>query len=285
MSRVCVVVPCYNEAQRLDAGAFQRFLRAHDQVRFLFVDDGSRDATWERLQDLRKTAPSQVDALRLPTNQGKAEAVRQGMLAGLAGSAEYLGFWDADLATPLEVLPEFWSVLDRRPACEVVLGARVPLLGHAVLRNPLRRFLGRLLACLTWPALGFVPADTQCGAKLFRVTARTRSLFATQFQARWIFDIEVLARLRSLANSDLNSTFPWPHMLYELPLEMWQEKAGSKLRRRDFVIAFCDLLQITWTYGIRGWKNAVVADSAPRPSPTLRPTSRRATEPLKSSGT
>jgi GT2 family glycosyltransferase len=64
-----------------------------------------------------------VSDTRQDDNMGKAEAVRQGMLAAFAGGAELAGYWDADLATPLDAIGDFVSALDSDPGVDVVLGA------------------------------------------------------------------------------------------------------------------------------------------------------------------
>jgi hypothetical protein len=55
--RLVLVVPCYNEEQRLDTAAFEGFAAARPEVRFVMVNDGSRDGTLARLEQLR-CAPS-----------------------------------------------------------------------------------------------------------------------------------------------------------------------------------------------------------------------------------
>src|SRR3954451_13291643 len=57
MRDTAVVVPCYNEAERLDVGAFREFARSHTDVFFLFVNDGSTDRTQELLEDLHHHDP------------------------------------------------------------------------------------------------------------------------------------------------------------------------------------------------------------------------------------
>jgi glycosyltransferase involved in cell wall biosynthesis len=120
-----VVVPCYNEALRLNVRAFTQFRLSGNWVEFLFVNDGSEDATLETLQQARCGSPDTIRVRDQQPNQGKAEAVRTGMLEALATGADFVGYWDADLATPLSELPGFLHVLEERPDVDVVLGSRV----------------------------------------------------------------------------------------------------------------------------------------------------------------
>src|SRR5437660_11898865 len=177
MSRLVLVVPCYNEEKRLDVAAF----RAFSGVEFLFVNDGSRDGTLRLLQSLRDSDPRRFDVLDLERNGGKAEAVRRGILAALDRGAELTGFWDADLATPLAELPGFLSIFEARPEIEMIFGARVRLLGREISRNPSRHYLGRVGATLISRTLGLAVYDTQCGAKLFRAGDALREVFSRPF--------------------------------------------------------------------------------------------------------
>ena len=89
---LALVVPCYNEAERLDPEAFLQFVATHPGVQLVLVDDGSQDATGEILERMRAAAPASVTTLRHSRNRGKAEAVRAGILAGLAQRATLVGF-------------------------------------------------------------------------------------------------------------------------------------------------------------------------------------------------
>src|SRR5688500_13310378 len=125
--RVAVVVPCYIEERRLDRQAFRDFALPGHDVRFLFVNGGSRDKTLRVLEEMRDTDPARFQVVNLPANKGKAEAVRQGFVAAMESSTDLVGFWDADLATPLGQLTSFLDVLERRPEIEMVFAARVRL--------------------------------------------------------------------------------------------------------------------------------------------------------------
>jgi glycosyltransferase involved in cell wall biosynthesis len=242
--RTTVVVPCYNEARRLDAAGFLGPLDARPWLRLLFVDDGSTDDTGAVLERLRDARPDRIELLRLERNSGKAEAVRRGVLDAAATDAELLGYWDADLATPLPELDAMAARLVRRDAY-MVMGARLPLLGSDVSRSPARHLLAQGFVLATRLALGLPVNDTQCGAKLFRNDEVTREVFATRFAARWIFDVEILARLRALDRRDGTSIAS--RGVLEHPLDCWSEVGGSKLKTRDFLVAARDLLGVART--------------------------------------
>lgn len=250
MSRTIVVVPCFNEARRLNMRAIQDYGRRADGAELLFVDDGSRDETPELLAHLQGNHPRRFSYLHLARNGGKAEAVRQGMLLALQSAPDYVGFWDADLATPLVDIESFSRVLATKPHIELVIGTRMRLLGRQIDRRPLRYWLGRLFANAASLALGVRVFDTQCGAKLFRVTPAVRQLFERPFLTRWIFDVEILARIEQARRGAASP--PLRQIVYEFPLDRWQDVAGSSVKGGDFVKAAAELARIYWTYLRRG---------------------------------
>jgi glycosyltransferase involved in cell wall biosynthesis len=128
--RTRIVIPCYNEVARLKPDAFLDFAGEHPNISFLFVNDGSTDETARVLRELAMKLPGRLEVQELSRNAGKGEAVRQGMLHALATDAQYVGYWDADLATPLDAILSFVALLDERPGVGMVMGARVQLLGR-----------------------------------------------------------------------------------------------------------------------------------------------------------
>ena len=234
-----LVVPCYNEAARLDPEAFVRFLTTHPGVQMVLVDDGSVDGTGEILDRIRSAAPAAVTILRQPGNRGKGAAVRAGMLAALSAGARVIGFFDADLSTPLQAVDDFLAVLRTRPDVELVLGSRVMLMGRDIRRGPARHYLGRLFATAASHALDLPIYDTQCGAKMLRVNAATASLFDVPFRSRWVFDVELIARYLRLPAAPGEPSRRT--RIYELVLPTWHDKPGSKLQWVDFPRAMVDL--------------------------------------------
>ena len=246
MSRAIIVVPCHNEARRLNLRMIQDYGRRAGGAELLFVDDGSRDETPDLLAHLSHTNPQRFTWLHLAINSGKGEAVRQGVLAALDRTPDHVGFWDADLATPLSDIDGFCRVLDNRPSIDLVIGTRMRLLGHRIDRRPLRRVLGRLFATTASLALGLRVYDTQCGAKLFRATPQLGQLIGQPFLTRWIFDVELLARMKC-ARSTAHAV-PLGEAVYEYPLDAWRDVAGSTVRSADFVKATIEMARIYWTY-------------------------------------
>jgi glycosyltransferase involved in cell wall biosynthesis len=241
-----IVVPCYNEATRLRTEVFERFAAAHPDVRFIFVDDGSTDDTLRILHEVESRCPDSCVVLSMSRNRGKAEAVRAGMNHAFAEGATYAGYWDADLATPLEELPAFIADLDENPSLELLLGSRVRLLGRSIDRHASRHYLGRVSATAISLVLGLPVYDTQCGAKLFRVSPACRLLFDAPFESEWVFDVEILARmLRERADS---SSLPAEEVIREVPLWTWRDVAGSKVRPFDFFKSLFELWAIWRRY-------------------------------------
>ncbi len=232
--RRAVVVPCFNEARRLDGPAFLALLDDED-THAVFVDDGSTDDTRARLQALVDERPARATLLPLAHNVGKGEAVRRGMLAALQSGAEVVAFLDADLSTPVDELQRLLAVLEQDPRRVVVLGARVALLGSRIERRATRHYLGRVFATAASWALGLAVYDTQCGAKVFRAGNALREALADPFRSRWAFDVELLARLLPAIDAD---------GIVEVPLRRWRDVGGSHLTPRAAVTAGVDLVRI-----------------------------------------
>ena len=237
-----LVVPCYNEASRLRAPEFLGFVARHPTARLLFVDDGSADATMAVLQRMVQEAPAAIRAMRLETNRGKAEAVRRGLLDALDGNPALVGFWDADLSTPLSAIDDFLSVAAKFPSVELILGSRVLLMGRDIRRKASRHYLGRIFATAASLALDLPVYDTQCGAKVFRTTDALRRVLGTPFRSPWIFDVEILARYVGLPVDDGGG--PRRSRIYELTVPVWHDVPGSKLRAWDFLRSIAELVAI-----------------------------------------
>jgi dolichyl-phosphate beta-glucosyltransferase len=234
--KTIVAVPCYNEANRLRQQEFLPLL-AREGLELLFVDDGSTDDTAGLLRTIQRLDASRIHVLTLRQNGGKAEAVRQGMVRALALGAAFVAYMDADASTPAA---EMERLLDAIEHCDVdvVLGARVQLLGSDVRRHRWRHYLGRVFATAASLMLRLPVYDTQCGAKVFRDTPPLRAALREPFHSRWVFDVELLGRLLVGAGT---APLP-PERFLEIPLRNWRDVDGSKLGIPTMVRSGAELL-------------------------------------------
>lgn len=235
--RVTLVVPCFNEAARLDRGQVRALLDDAD-VSLVLVDDGSRDGTLQLLRDIARDEP-RARVLPMGENRGKGEAVRAGLNLALL-DADIVGYVDADFSAParemLRVVAALRAPSSPSQAIGVALGSRVALLGRRIERRAIRHYLGRVFATAASATLGLTVYDTQCGAKAFRVTPALRRALAAPFTSRWVFDVELLDRL-------LREGVP-EDAIIEVPLLEWRDVAGSKLHASAAPRAALDLARI-----------------------------------------
>jgi glycosyltransferase involved in cell wall biosynthesis len=248
MQSTVIVVPCYNEAGRFRAEAFHAAAQADSSLKFVLVDDGSKDDTRLVLERLAERKRSQFEVLSLAKNSGKAEAVRAGLQRAFELSPALVGYLDADLATPLGELAGLRACFDENSEVLAVLGSRVGLLGRNVVRSHQRHYLGRVFASVASLALGITIYDTQCGAKLFRNTGAIRQAFSAPFETRWTFDVELIARLGALANAGAIPALE--RSAAEHPLHTWQDVSGSKLGLKAAIGAGLDLAKLWVRYRV-----------------------------------
>ena len=227
--RMVLVMPCYNEAERLPVQRISEMLRANPWMSLVLVDDGSVDGTGDVLKQVAASNPERVHVLGLERNGGKGEAVRQGMLKAVAlyPDAQYAGFFDADLATPLEEAVHLLEgAQGARPV--LIMGSRVNLMGTTrITRSAKRHYIGRLFATLVSEMLKLPIYDTQCGAKLVRMD-RVHRLFQEPFITRWLFDVELIWRIVNLVGRAQAH-----EEIAEVPVRIWHEQGGSKVRWKD----------------------------------------------------
>jgi hypothetical protein len=178
-------------------------------------------------------------------NIGKAEAVRLGFLKAIDLGFYNIGFWDADLATPLDAIDKLCTLLEGKKVIAAI-GSRVKLLGYRVERKPLRHYLGRVFATFASLVLGLPIYDTQCGAKIFKNNSDLKKIFSTPFTVKWTFDVEILARFGVVLKNNGDGSLE--NYAIEHPLEKWTHIAGSKVKPLDFIMGAKELFKIYRTY-------------------------------------
>jgi dolichyl-phosphate beta-glucosyltransferase len=245
MPQVCLIVPCYNEEQRFDVAGFRSFVLSGEERSLCLVNDGSNDGTSRVLESIKQHAPTRVHVVTLESNQGKGEAVRKGILHALSVvKPDYVGYWDADGATPQEEVEGMLAVMAAHADCQIVLGSRWKRLGSRIERRAIRHGLGRVFATLASVTLSLPIYDSQCGAKIIR--AHTAAMLCAEpFITKWLFDLELLIRLRNSeptrgASDDISAI--------ETPLKLWRDVDGSRLRWSQMAAAPMDLWRIRSHY-------------------------------------
>lgn len=226
---VTIVVPLYNEAHRWDP-AYWRTLADLPTIRWLFVDDGSTDNTSDLVSVFTDSTHTQL--LSLHTNQGKGNAVRQGMLAAWENPGRGIGFLDGDGAfDPQDVQDLVARLTDSKAPggaiadWDSVWGSRVALAGRNIHRRSSRHYIGRIIATAISQGLPGVPYDTQCGFKIFAPTQALRHSIEDPFRTRWFFDVEILQRWIAFTGQ--------PMRIWEQPLMHWRDVPGSKITSRS----------------------------------------------------
>jgi len=234
---ISITIPCYNEEQRLDFTQLELLFR-EPRIQLVLVDDGSRDRTPALIEAFAEKQSGRVVARALERHRGKAEAVRHGLTYGIEQGAAYVGYLDADMATPPEEMFALIAAIEATGA-SVALGSRVRLLGYDIERRTARHYLGRLFATAASFVLDLPVYDTQCGAKMFRVTAPLRVAVKNPFVSRWGFDVELIDRLTHESDNPLQV-----RDFVEVPLRAWRDRQGSKLSRRAMARSALELASI-----------------------------------------
>ncbi len=225
-----IIIPAYNEADRLGAGLAEilRYLHAHTpDYELIIVDDGSTDDT-AAMVARAITGEPRARLIRYPENRGKGHAVRTGVLAS---RGDPVLFMDADLSTPLEEIPRLVRLLAE---ADVVIGSRGLPQAEIRQRPPVfRRLASAVFDQIKYTLVGLRRfRDTQCGFKGYRGPV-ARQLFALARVDRFMFDVEVLYLAEQAGLR-----------IVEMPVA-WADMPGSKVRFWEGVVnMFRDLWRI-----------------------------------------
>lgn len=122
---VYLVVPCYNEEEVIPHSAAKLLcvlgsMDVDPKSRVLFVDDGSRDRTWEKITDIHNS-DFRAEGLKLSHNAGQQNAIWAGLMAAREVADAVITI-DCDLQDDPDVMPEFIKAF--REGCDVVYGVR-----------------------------------------------------------------------------------------------------------------------------------------------------------------
>ncbi|MBT8282881.1 MAG: response regulator [Muriicola sp.] len=239
---VGIVIPCYNEEERLSSAVFQKFASENLGYHLCFVNDGSTDNTLEVLNELRKGNEDTISVYNCERNGGKAEAVRQGILhLSKDPQYDYLGYLDADLSTDFRDFDELVKTLENSEF-KIVSGSRISRMGADITKESARKIISKTINLIIQTILGMPFKDTQCGAKIMK-SDMVAPIFEKKFITRWLFDVEIFMRMKKFYGKDRAKK-----LICEQPLKRWIHADGSKLSMKDSVKIIGQLGQIAFHY-------------------------------------
>jgi len=159
--QLSIVIPLYNEAESLPE-LHDWIVRVMEQQQFsyeiLFIDDGSKDTSWEVITKLSQVNSS-VKALRFQRNYGKSAALQVGFEAA---KGEVVITMDADLQDSPDEIPELYRLITE-DELDVVSGWK------KVRHDPLSKTIPTKL--YNWAArriTGIYLHDFNCGLKAYK---------------------------------------------------------------------------------------------------------------------
>ncbi|MEY8020020.1 response regulator [Muriicola sp. SD30] len=239
---VGIVIPCYNEEERLSSAVFQKFATENLGYHLCFVNDGSTDNTLEVLNELRKGNEDTISVYNCEKNGGKAEAVRQGILhLSKDPQFDYLGYLDADLSTDFRDFDDLVKTLENSEF-KIVSGSRISRMGADITKESARKIISKTINIIIQTILGMPFKDTQCGAKIMK-SDMVAPIFEKKFITRWLFDVEIFMRMKKFYGKDQAKK-----LICEQPLKRWIHADGSKLSMKDSVKIIGQLGQIAFHY-------------------------------------
>lgn len=222
-----ILIPSFNEAHRLPYTLMRTIEYLEAQAyssSVVVIDNDSVDHTSDVVA--RKWSDRVRVVLTGCAQPGKGAAVRRGLLTS---RARFVGYMDADLATPIETLDIVMPLLEDFP---VVVGSRWIHGASLARRQPTHRMLSgmmfRMIANRVLPDV----TDTQCGFKFFagdlaRMVARELRIDG------FAFDVELLRAV-------LDMGVP----IKEIPV-VWSNGEGSTLNAlRDGTRAAADVFRL-----------------------------------------
>lgn len=247
-----IVIPCYNEASRLKLSDYQSFIEKNPKYTLCFVNDGSTDDTLnvlkgfqKKLMSLHRGMETQLLIHDMPQNGGKAAAVRAGVNYLIENTnIQNVGFVDADLATGFDDYMNLVDTLENKKL-DAVLGSRKLDAGLDMERSAFRQAASFAFGKFINGIIGLDIKDTQCGAKVFSRNI-AQKVFKDSFQSKWLFDVEILIRIKNHFGKNRAMNF-----INEVALNKWEEVEGSKITFRDSIQFPIQLCQIAYDYNIR----------------------------------
>lgn len=230
-----IVIPAYNEESRLPPTlerlfAYLRTLGISYEI--IVVDDGSRDATVEKVRELQKSHP-ELRLISDGVNRGRTPAMRRGIEEA---QGELILETDSDGSVADDAIGRAVAAFEADSSLAAVFGSReLPDSNIVVWQPPMRVFLGYGFLYLTRFLLRMWRiTDFALGFKMFR-RAAVRDIFAHQYEPYVVAEAEIIyiAKVRG-------------HKFIEIPVT-WTDDADSRIRPlREIFRSLLGLSRIVW---------------------------------------
>lgn len=214
MAKVSVIIPAYNEEDRLPAtldSVYEYMEKNWSDFEIVVVDDGSEDSTTEVVEKYSLDHPK-ARVISYSNNRGKGHAVRVGMLEAIG---DYRIYNDADGSSPIEEIDKLIQSMEA--GSELAFGSRAkPDNSRVVDALAYRKYMGNTFNLIVQTLLLPGIHDTQCGFKMFSAKA-AQDIFSVAQENGFAFDVEILyiCRLRN-------------YKMEEIPIN-WSNVDGSKV--------------------------------------------------------
>lgn len=237
MKKIAIIIPCYNEEDRLKQTSIYQLIESKENVEVFLVNDGSADHTLKIINEFA-SLNDKIKVINFSKNEGKAKTIYKSFLQ-LKDDKKFthFGYLDADFSTEsIEYLEMYKELLNSDK--EFIFGSRIATLNTQIERKPHRHYIGRVIITFINFFFHLKIYDTQCGAKIFSkkiLTVFTKNNFYTN----WLFDIEIFIRL---SNANLLYTG------IEHPLKRWKDVGGSKIKKIDSFYILWDILKLIRNY-------------------------------------
>ena len=238
---LAIIIPCYNEANRLPIENYKSFFNKTRDVSIFFINDGSIDETGNVIQEICIEFSEQVNLISLEKNKGKGNEVLEGFHFVLNNhDFKKIAFLDADLSTSLEECYRLANYVEGK--ISLVFGSRILKLDNNIKRKWYRFFFGRIVATAISKSLKLSLYDSQCGCKIFE-TPLAKKIFGDPFLSKWLFDVEIFFRTIKIYGRENIKEH-----IKEVPLNEWVDTADSRVSPWYFFRLWWDLYKISKKY-------------------------------------
>lgn len=217
--KVSIVIPAYNEEKRIGE-TLQTYSKYFENLRknnkldyeLLIAINNTSDKTLDIVKKHKKSN-KRISYINLP-GSGKGYAIAEGFKDALKRNNNFIGFVDADMATPPEA---FNMLINEINNYDGVIASR--WISGSVIKTKqtiVRRIMSLCFNFLVRSFFMMPYRDTQCGAKLFKREA-VKAIIGEIGLTRWAFDVDLLYRERKKG-----------FVIKEIPT-IWEDKKNSHL--------------------------------------------------------